>query len=141
MERHQELLDLAEELQELYKPVLFVQFLITGLLLCLVTVQIFIAEKLFNYWLVYVIPFTTVVMTQLFLFCYGGQMLNDASSSVGKSFYDLDKDFLIIMTRALQPSKISDWFYTANLPVFAAIVNSAYSYISILQSLAANSEK
>lgn len=79
--------------------------------------------------------FGTSVSTQLFIYCYGGQLLLDGTKSVAKDLYDLDRDFNIIAARTKKPSQIKAFFFTADLPAFVSIINSTGSLITMLESL------
>lgn len=132
--KHQKLLELADELGTVIKPVVFVQFMITAMLLCVLGFQCVMFETFLDFQVLLVLAFGVAIILQLFIYSYGGQLIMDKSSSVGKNFYGLDKDYIMIIARSQRPSTITNGFYEANLPIFSAIMSSAASLITALKS-------
>jgi hypothetical protein len=132
IEKHHKILELADELNRLYKPIVFAQHFLSSTNLCVIGFQ-FVVDKS--------IPkrfedsvFALTVIMQLFIYSYGGQLIMDKSSSVADDLYEIDKDFVTIIQRAQKPSVIEAGFYKASLPLFTTIMNSAASLITLLKS-------
>lgn len=133
VKKHQVIIDLVEDLNNLIRPVLFVQFLISSMLLCVIGFQIVMFQDVFQ--LFTHLNFGAAVMIQLFVYAYGGQIIMDKSLLVADELYDLDTDMVTIISRVQKASTIKYLFYIANLPTFSAILSSAASFITLLQSL------
>jgi hypothetical protein len=74
------------------------------------------------------------MLTQLLVYALGGQAIVDKSEEVANSFYELDRDFLIITARPMKPSITKSIFFEANLPTFVTIINATGSLITMLKS-------
>lgn len=79
-------------------------------------------------------PFGFCVISNLFIYASGGQLIRDKSENVADNLYTLDKDSVIIIARAQRPAIIKSGIYEASLPTFAAILSSAGSMMTVLQS-------
>jgi odorant receptor len=129
---HHKILDIADELNRLYRPIIFFIHLITSMVLCVIGFQLVVHEAFserFEH-----VTFGLTIIIQLFIYSYGGQLIMDKSSSVADDLYEIDKDFVAIIQRAQKPSMIEAGFYKASLPLFTTIMNSAASLITILKS-------
>jgi len=133
VDQHQKLLTLVEDLNNFYKPVVFTQFLVTSMLLCVLGFQLVMHETFFQK--MCAAFFGLSVTIQLFFYAYGGQLITDKSSSVADLLYDTDKDLVLIIARAQKPTFIEAGIYKATSGTFRAIMSSACSLITLLQSL------
>lgn len=132
--QHLKILEMATNLNNLYKPIIFWQLLTTNVLLCMIGFQIVMVKN--YYGILLVAPFGIASLNQLFLFCLGGQLILDKTGHIATHFYDLDKEFVIIIARTLKGFKIQSLVYEANLSTFTAILSSAQGLITILKSFA-----
>lgn len=132
VEDHKELLELAKELNDLIGSAIFIQFLISSMLLCVLGFQIVVLEDIFQRFAVAI--FGLAIIIQLFIYSYGGEILMDKSSEVAQNFYNLDKDYVLIIARAQKASIFQFGFYRADLPTFSSILSSAASLITLLKS-------
>lgn len=130
---HQTVLDLAENLNHLFKPIVFAQFAISSMLLCVLGFQIVMVENFFKK--IIFIGFGFSVIIQLFSYSFGGQLIKDKSSAVADHLYAIKKDIVIIIARSQKPIEIAAGIYEANLPTFRLILSSAGSWITLLKSL------
>lgn len=133
VENHELVLELADTLNSLFKPIVFAVFAISSMQLCVLSFQIVMAESSLRK-----IIFSTFVLftlIQLFAYAYGGQLILDKSSSVADHVYSTDKDLFIIIARTQKPVTIQAGIYNANLATFQAIMSSAASLLTLLQSL------
>lgn len=78
--------------------------------------------------------FGSAIIIQLFIYSFGGQQIMDKSCSVATEIYHLDKDYNLVILRSKKPLKIQAGFYHACLPTFRAILSSAASLMTLLQS-------
>jgi odorant receptor len=132
VENHLKILNLVDDLNRLFKPVVFTQFLISSMLLCVIGFQLVMHESFLERTMDAI--FGIAIITQLFIYSYGGQLIMDTSASVADDFYEMDKDFVVIIARAQKASIIEAGFYKANLPLFSTIMSSAASLITLLKS-------
>lgn len=132
VKNHQNILRLANELNELVKPVIFVLFLFGSLLLCVIGFQLMTIKSASKK--IAACSFGITIIIQLFIYNYAGQEIRDKSSSVAGNFYKPDKDFLIIIARSQKPLEIKSAFYNASLPTFRLILSSTASLFTLLQS-------
>lgn len=132
IKKHRSILELAEELNRLYKPVVFAQFLISSMLLCVIGFQLVMLDNFIGRVVVAIFGFAIII--QLFIYAFGGQLIVDKSSSVAEHIYGTDKEFIVIIARSQNAAVIKSGFYQANLPTFSAIMSSAASLITLLQS-------
>jgi hypothetical protein len=134
VEYHQTIIDLTAKLNELYKPIIFFEFLIFAILLCAIAFQIVmfedpLIEKLLP------MNFFLVIATQLWFYCYSGQHVMDKSIAVCTDLYAMDRDYLLIIRRSQSKVKINAFFFCPSLEVFASVINSTYGYMSLLRSM------
>lgn len=132
MESHLKILKIASDLNSLYKPIIFAQLLITNFLLCMIGFQVVVLKNYYEFFLA--ASFGIAVVNQLFLYCFGGQLVLDKTASVTKNFFDLDKDLIIIIAKSTKGFRIKSVIYNADLPTFAAILGSAQGLITALKS-------
>jgi odorant receptor len=126
-------LDVAENINKLYAPIIFGQFLITSLQLCVLGFQ-FVMFKSIMKKVVAGFYFIAMVI-QLFVYTYGGQLVMDRSISVADKLYQTDNDLIIIIARSQKTSIIKSGFYEASSTTFSTILSSAASLITVLKSL------
>lgn len=132
VENHLRILSLAENLNSLYKPIVFAQLLTTNILFCMIGYQVVMAKSLYGF--LFVAPFGLAALNQLFMYCLGGQIIHDKMESIAKDFYEADKNLVIVIRKASKGFQIKAFVYQANLATFTAILGSAQGLITILKS-------
>jgi len=132
VKQHQKLLELSTTFKKLFKPIVFTQFLVTSMLLCVLGFQLVVFESFVKKFFTSMFGLTVII--QLLFYAYGGQMIMDKSSSVGDLLYATNKDLIIIIARAQKATIIQAGIYKATAGTFTTIVNSAASLIALLQS-------
>lgn len=133
IEEHQKVLDSAKALNNLFKPVVLIQFFATSTLLCVQGFQLIMLDNVFNK-IVALIGGVTII-TQLFVYSYGGHLIMDTSSSVADLLYEVKKENVMIIQRAQRPALIEVGFFKANLIAFTSVLSSTASLITLLKSL------
>lgn len=134
IEKHLGILKLAETLNKIYKPIVFMQLLTTNVLLCTIGFQVVVLRNIYG--LILAAPFGVASVLQLFCYCYGGQLILSKTISVGDNCYGLNKESIIIVAKAQKGFKIESFLYQANLPTFTAILSSAQGLITMMKSFA-----
>lgn len=132
VESHQIILDLTENLNNYFMPVIFIQFVISSVLLCVIGFQVVVAESFVKQIISAI--FGMGIIIQLYIYCYGGQIIKENGSSVADKLYHLDKDLVIVIARAQRAQKIKSLFYEANLSTFKTMLSAAASLITLLKS-------
>lgn len=127
--RHQSILDVAEDLRDLIKPILFIQFMTCSLMFCVDMFTALQSDDLFKQFSV-----IAIVFGQQLEYCIGGQYLTDRSMEVGEEFYSSDKDNLMIVARAQKKFSIRAYLYQADLEFVAFMLNSAFSLLTVLRN-------
>ncbi|CAO1433248.1 unnamed protein product [Diamesa tonsa] len=129
---HQEIIVLCNDLNEIYVPVIFTQFLVCSVLLCGIGFQLVMTPDIFK--ILVLLAFSSAILIQLFIYAYGGTLIMEESGAVADNIYS--KELLLSIQIANKKRCIKSGFYTASLPTFVTIISSAGSYITLLQSLA-----
>jgi hypothetical protein len=134
IDKHLKLLDVAEEVNQFFKMIIFTEFTIISALLCGVGFQVVMldtfGERIFS------AIFGITMLIQLFIYAYGGQQIINESTAIGQNLYDMDSNLILVVRRALKPTIIKSVFFTADLPSFVTIINATGSLITMLKSLA-----
>ncbi|KRF99508.1 uncharacterized protein Dwil_GK12193 [Drosophila willistoni] len=132
-------------LNECFAPLIFVQFFVSSLQLCVVG---YLFSTHFNepqgmYYGAYMVS----ALIQIFCYCYCGEYLKTESFNFGWAIYDspwyeetrssvgITRSMLISMMRAQDACRITGYFFEANMQAFSAIIRTAMSYITMLRSL------
>ena len=131
IDRHNKLFDICEKLKVIFEPILLCNFLISSLILCIVSFQLLTTA---SDSLTYMIDIVYLALfgSQIWLLCTFGQKLIDSSSAVADEIYgcdwtDLDnnelkKQMIIVMIRAQRPMKLTAiGFADISLETFAAV--------------------
>ncbi|XP_068152624.1 odorant receptor 47a [Drosophila tropicalis] len=141
---YQDSLDMCVRLNQCFEPLIFVQFFVSSLQLCVVG---YLFSLNFNqpqgiYYGSYMV--STVIQT--FCYCYCGEYLKTESLNFVWAIYDspwynetrssigITRSMLISMMRAQNACRITGYFFEANMQAFSAIVRTAMSYITMLRS-------
>ncbi|XP_055852579.1 odorant receptor 82a-like [Episyrphus balteatus] len=140
---HIKILEVASKIYEAYKPIIFGQFVMTSLQVCVIVYQI--TTHMDSYVvLITNVLFLLTVLIQLLIYCYGGEIVKLESLNVGTSvqltkWYRLQpkyqKMLCLIMMRSQKAFIMRVGFYDASLASFMLIIKAASSYITLIQSL------
>jgi hypothetical protein len=141
IEKHNKLMNLSDQLEELFSGFFLINYLNGSFILCITTFQSAIAKNIseagafFNYCLAQLI--------QLFIRSFYGQQLIDSSSQVANAVFECGwekfadlrtkKALLMIMMRAQRPSKLTTMkFSTLSLAQFMNVSRKGHLSIGIL---------
>lgn len=86
---HQEVIELSEHLSELYKPIIFEQFSITAIAVCVLGFLLLI--RCTNYLETFIlIMFSAAVLFQPLIYSYSGERIMDESLGIANAIYEND---------------------------------------------------
>ncbi|XP_011208732.2 odorant receptor 82a [Bactrocera dorsalis] len=140
---HVRLLGLAQSVQRVFKPIIFGQFLMTSLQVCVIIYQLVMNMGVIMEMVVYC-TFLSSILLQLLIYCYGAEFLKTESSAVSTAiqmsqWYNLPPRhrhvLRLMMLRSQREIIISAGFYEASLANFMSILKAAMSYITFIQSI------
>ncbi|XP_055299416.1 odorant receptor 4-like [Sitodiplosis mosellana] len=87
---HRNLLRLTDELQNLYSPIIFFQFLMSCLQICAITLELILHEHITLDRFVQVLPVYPTILAILFIYCYFGNELSAKASEVSMTVYNAE---------------------------------------------------
>ncbi|KAH8295031.1 hypothetical protein KR018_006279 [Drosophila ironensis] len=140
---HEELLFLSKRLRAVYIPIVFGQFFITSLQVGVIIYQLVTHMNSVMDLLVY-LSFFGSIMLQLFMYCYGGEIIKVESLQVDiavrLSNWNLAtpkvrKSLAFVVTRSQREVQIRAGFYDASLANFVGICRTALSLITLIKSI------
>jgi sensor histidine kinase YesM len=132
IERHQQTLALSHELNEIFRPIIFIEFLAVSFVLGGIGVTFAMSRNFIEHLMLLI--YGSVMMVQLFIYCYGGQYLKERALSVCDEVYKLDRDYKLIIMRIQKGVKIEAPFFRATMEQFASVMNTTWALISIIRS-------
>ncbi|XP_032667626.1 odorant receptor 46a-like isoform X4 [Odontomachus brunneus] len=131
----------AKTVNKVFRLVLFVQFLISLIILCMSVYYLsyYITDVEASSMVVY----TICMFIQIYIYCWSGNEVILKSSSIGNAVYQTDwcmlptsekKDLLMILKRSTIPIKFtSSFLITLSLESFSGILRTSYSAFNVLQ--------
>ncbi|XP_075985872.1 odorant receptor 67c-like [Anticarsia gemmatalis] len=141
--RHQELIELVNQMEFLYSKSTLFHIVTASLLICLSAFIITITDEI-NVKLAY-FTFWTMSLSQISLICYFGDMLMRSSTEISETVYkcqwykadgDAKKIILLIMIRSQKACKLTAWnFMDLNLGAFTRILSTSWSYFALLKTM------
>ncbi|XP_034664097.1 odorant receptor 82a [Drosophila subobscura] len=140
---HVRLLALSKRLRVMYMPIVFGQFFITSLQVGVIIYQLVTNMDSVMALLVY-LSFLGSIMLQLFIYCYGGEIIKVESHRVDvavqlSNWYQAGpkqrRSLAFIIQRAQRDLLIKAGFYEASLGNFLAICRAALSFITLIKSI------
>ncbi|KAJ8736490.1 hypothetical protein PYW08_007146 [Mythimna loreyi] len=129
--------------EEVFSLTIFVQFSMASCIICVCLMRFTMPAPL-NYFLFLGI-YMTVMILQIFIPCYYGTRISDRSSLLAFSIYNCDwtsssrqfkSNLRLFVERAKKPLSITGGkMFCLSLPAFTSIMNSAYSFFTLLQQM------
>lgn len=115
VERHNKLMELGDNLQNIYDLTFLVSFVISSLVMCYVAFMLSTAKDLDAY--TFYIPYLSMIAGQILLLCVYGQKILDSSSAIADGIFDCDwdefkdnsfkKQLILMLHRAQKPKKLT----------------------------------
>ncbi|EDW75726.1 uncharacterized protein Dwil_GK15045 [Drosophila willistoni] len=141
IERHNAIIDLCTDLTSQFTVIVLMHFLSAAFVLCSTILDIMLNTSSLS-GLTY-ICYSIAALTQLFLYCYGGNHVNESSLAVADVLYEIEwykcdartrKMILMILRRSQRAKRIAVPFFTPSLPAFSSILSTTGSYITLLKT-------
>ncbi|XP_064535425.1 odorant receptor 22c [Drosophila montana] len=141
IDRHNTIIDLSTDLTRQFTVIVLMHFLSAAFVLCSTILDIMLNTSSFS-GLTY-ICYIIAALTQLFLYCYGGNHVSESSLAVADTLYDVAwykcdartrKMILMILRRSQRAKTIAVPFFTPSLPAFSSILSTTGSYITLLNT-------
>ncbi|XP_026300578.1 uncharacterized protein LOC100578751 [Apis mellifera] len=134
---------LATTINEQFKMVIFVQFTVSTLTIC-VNLYILMGTQITFERIMQLAIYSSCMLTQIYIFCWYGNEVKLKSLDISNMIFELDwpdldnttkRDLLMIMMRASYPIEmISVHVITMNLDSFVILLKTSYSAYNLLQS-------
>nr|ALR72548.1 odorant receptor OR3 [Colaphellus bowringi] len=135
--------DFVKEVEKTFSVVIFSQFAVSILVICISCFQLSIAEPLtitFFAMVIYVVS----LLLEIFLYCYYGTVLYEESNTLiaaifDSEWYDLDekskKALFILMERAKRPMMLTTGkLLSVSLETWTMIIRRSYSLLAVLKN-------
>lgn len=143
VQRHNDLIVFVRKLNDLFSSSFMLNFFGSSIIICVSAFLLASSDDLTN--LIKYAFLLQLLMGQIFLLCYLGDLLETSSSNVVRSLYFSDwyetKDKKVItgiklmMVVAKKPCQIAAWKFTSlNYATFTSVLNATYSYYMLLRS-------
>ncbi|KAL7029895.1 hypothetical protein ACKWTF_006417 [Chironomus riparius] len=144
IKNHQKTFELVHDLKDIFSETFFFRFIVSASLIGLNLFQLQTTENVFenSIFLIY----TCFEIGQVFLQCYFGQFLIDASEKIADEVYNcgwenwqrisLKKKLVNVLQRAQKPAVLTIWkFGVISMRQFTWIMDSAYNLTSLIMKL------
>lgn len=128
---HDKWINIADRVNKLYKIIIFYEYLVLSLLLCVCELK-FIIGHIFEQKIEAILHIFAALI-DLTIYSYGGQKVLDTSSDVCKDCYNMNKDYQIIMSRVKHELKIKAPMYVACLPALSLVIGQTCSLVTLFQ--------
>ncbi|KAH8389430.1 hypothetical protein KR200_009495 [Drosophila serrata] len=141
VERHNAIIDLCTDLTRQFTVIVLMHFLSAAFVLCSTILDIMLNTSSLS-GLTY-ICYSIAALTQLFLYCFGGNHVSESSGAVADVLYDIEwykcdartrKMILMILRRSQRAKTIAVPFFTPSLAAFGSILSTTGSYITLLKT-------
>ncbi|XP_055377877.1 odorant receptor 67c-like [Condylostylus longicornis] len=143
IKHHTKCLRLAEQINQMFGVSLFLNFFTSTIIICLVGFQVTAGvgtTDLIKYCL-----FLISSLIQVFLLCYYGTVLIDASSNISNATYNSNwvstslkyqKSLLLIIQRSQKPAILdAPIYHKISLDIFTTVVSLSYQFFTLLKTM------
>lgn len=130
---HKEVLNLLTKFKKIYKPVIFVHYLLISIFLVVVASQIVIIVEIKLRMVV--IQSVTIAIVTLLIFSYGGQMIMQSSTSICQELYKIDRDYLVVIMRTQKPLSLKVGIFEPSLSSWGTYLEFTFSLVVVLKHL------
>ncbi|XP_041972108.1 odorant receptor 85c-like [Aricia agestis] len=141
--RHQSILNLVEAMDVLFSKATLIQCVISSIMICFCLFTATFTESTLN--LITFALFLFMILVEMMMLCYFGDMLISASTEFGDDVYrcawynahpSIMKDLIFILQRSQTPCKITALgFADLRLMTFTSILSSSWSYYALIRTM------
>ncbi|XP_057328409.1 odorant receptor 46a-like [Microplitis mediator] len=138
---HWIILQFSQESNDLFAPIIFLQYLSSSLILCL-CVQLLTKLAVMSPEFIFIVVYLGCMLTQIYLFCWYGNEVIIESSGVSSAIYKMNwqvltnktkKDLLFMKTQSILPIKFtSGYLIELSLDSFTKLIKFSYSAYNLL---------
>lgn len=129
---HQKVIDMTLKLNKLFSFVIFIEFMLLSILLCVTAFQVVMSDDLLRIMTAFFHGMAAFM--DLLIYSYGGQKVMDCSAEVCDDCEKIDDNYVFISMRAQKELRIKSMMFHATLPTFTLILSRTMSLITLLQS-------
>ncbi|XP_028043239.1 odorant receptor 22c-like isoform X2 [Bombyx mandarina] len=143
--QHKYALDAAEDVKHCLSEVLLVQLTVSIVIICTTAYQMAVNKSTDTIQKLSMAGYLLGASFEVFLFCFQGQSLSNASEDIADAVYEcpwytltqpLKRTLLIIMMRAQSPAILTaGGFVTLDITEYMAIMKASYSFFTVLQQV------
>ncbi|XP_037872108.2 olfactory receptor 46 isoform X1 [Bombyx mori] len=143
--QHKYALDAAEDVKHCLSKVLLVQLTVSIVIICTTAYQMAVNKSTDTIQKLSMAGYLLGASFEVFLFCFQGQSLSNASEDIADAVYEcpwytltqpLKRTLLIIMMRAQSPAILTaGGFVTLDITEYMAIMKASYSFFTVLQQV------
>ncbi|XP_013174915.1 PREDICTED: odorant receptor 4-like [Papilio xuthus] len=142
VEFHKQLIRYLHLIETIYSKSTLCNVLTSSLLICFTGFNVMAVDNLIM--VMPFIPFLLMVVGQIFLLCYYGDLIQKSNEGLSDAVYSsawyeirspLTKNLIIILIRAQKPFKFTAYgFMDINIAAFTRIMSTSWSYFALLLS-------
>ncbi|XP_013195067.2 uncharacterized protein LOC106138459 [Amyelois transitella] len=143
VERHQELIQLVDNMEVLYTKSTLFNILMSSVLICLNGFILTMTSDVTI--MIMFMTFLSMNLSQTYLLCYFGDLLMKSSAEVSSAIYNslwylsdatIGKHLLLVQMRAQKPCKLTALgFADVNQRAFMRILSNAWSFFALLNTM------
>ncbi|XP_011188297.1 putative odorant receptor 85e [Zeugodacus cucurbitae] len=147
---HRFILDACKELEELFNPYCLVKSIQVTFQLCLL-VFVGVAGERSMVRILNLVQYVTLTFIELLMFTYFGELLRGHSVRCGEAFWRsqwwthsvaIRKDIIILLANSKRAVRLTAGkFYAMDVERLRSVVTQAFSFLTLLQKLAAKNQK
>ncbi|KAH8401300.1 hypothetical protein KR009_004435 [Drosophila setifemur] len=139
---HRVALELAADLSSIFAEIVFVQYTLSYLQLCMLAFRF--SRAGWSAQVPFRASFLFAICIQLSSYCYGGEYLKQQSLAVAQAVFDASdwsqmapgrrRLWQMMIMRAQKPSKISAYMFDVDLPLLLWVTRTAGSFLALLRT-------
>lgn len=130
---HRKVIALTKKLRNIFRPIIFTQFVIAALILCLTGVQVIVNDDFAK--ILTALFHAVAVLIDVGIFSYGGQRVMDSAYSVYEDIYRLDRNYIPIMLMSQKKLKFDSGLFEASLDTYSILLSRTMSFTTLLKSM------
>ncbi|XP_022115688.2 putative odorant receptor 92a isoform X1 [Pieris rapae] len=141
--RHQELIELVNEVQKIYSTSMLFNIIISSFTICFCGFNITVIKDVGTSFAF--LNFLLMSLYQIFMLCFFGDIISVSSTRIGDAIYKskwyeakpaFKRSLFIIIMRSRKPCVLSAAkFATLNLTAFTKILSRSWSYFALLRTM------